>query len=581
MSLKFSAAQNIYTDDKTGLDKLLNDYYEENLELFPVTATSIGDNRYNDKWPNYISQTVINELKDFYGKYKENLSKINRNNLSENDKINYDVLEWECKLGLEGLQHKDYLMPLNPIFSQHLFVPQMASGNDVQPFGTAKDYDNWLKRLNEFLIYCDSAMANMKTGMKLGYTLPKALTELMIPQFEDFSKGPAEEHPFFAPINNFAENISENEKARVTKDYKNFIEQRVIPVYKKITDFLKNEYLQYSRETAGIYDTPLGKDYYAYTVKLNTTTELSPEEIYETGLKEVERIKSEMETAKEQTGFKGSLKDFFEHVKNNKELMPFTKPEEVLANFESIHNRMKPSLSKLFTRQPESPLEIRRMAEYLENSYPPFYVAGTMDGKRPGVFYVPIPDAKKYNTYTDEVLFLHEAVPGHHYQNAWQSQDTSLPPLRKLVWYVGMGEGWALYTESLGKELGLYTDPYQYFGMLTLEMIRAARLVLDVGLHLKGWTREQAIEYLRENTPSSEQVIVSSVERYMGNPGQSLGYKIGQLKIMELRKKAQDELKEKFNIAQFHEQVLSVGSVPLKVLENIINSWIEKEKHKK
>lgn len=567
-------------NDKSELDMLLTNYYEEYLRLYPLTATSMGDNRYNDKWPNYVSQSVINELKNYYTNFREKLSKIDRDNLIESDRINYDVLQWECDLGLEGLQFKEYMMPLNPIFSQHLFVPQMASGTDVQPFETAKDYDNWLKRLNEFLIYCDTAMANMKIGMKQGYTLPKALTELMIPQFEEFSKGRAEEHSFYAPVNNLPENIGEGEKTRLRKEYKSFIEQKVIPIYKKMTDFLKNEYMQYSRESAGISDTPLGVEYYAYTVKLNTTTDLTPDEIFEIGVKEVERITQEMEKAKNETGFKGSLKEFFEHIKNNPDLMPFTENKQVLEHFEKIQKTIKPGLTKLFTKTPEANLEIRQMASYLENSYPPFYSAGTADGKRPGVFYVPIPDPQKYNVYTDEVLFLHEAIPGHHYQNVWQMQDTSLPELRKLVWYVGMGEGWALYTESLGKELDLYKDPYQYFGMLTFDMIRAARLVLDVGLHTKGWTREQAIQYLKERTPSSDQVIVSSVERYMGNPGQALGYKIGQLVIFKLRKKAEEELKDKFDVAKFHEQVLSIGSVPLKVLENRINSWIAEEKQK-
>jgi len=564
--------------DKAALDLLLEDYYEENLKLYPLTATSIGDNRYNDSWPNYISQEVINGLREFHSKYQNRLHTINRENLSDKDKINYDVIAWECEMGLEGLKFKDYLMPINQINSQHLFIPQMANGTSTQPFVTVQDYDNWLKRFNQYLDWCDSAIVNMREGIREGIVLPKVLTEKMIPQFEDFSTGNAEEHPFYEVIKNMPAEFDEKDKQRLAKEYKQLIGMRVIPTYKRLTDFLKTEYLPACRNTAGISDTPLGKEYYAYCVKLCTTTYMTPEEIFSIGEKEVARITLEMEKIKEQTGFKGTLKEFFEYVKNKKELMPFTTREEVLANFEAIHEKIKPALTKLFTREPKHQLKIERMPEFLESTMPAYYNPGSFDGTRPGVFNVPIPDPAKYNIFSDEVLFVHEGVPGHHYQGDWQMSDTSLPKLRQLVWYVGMGEGWALYAEALGKELGLYTDPYQYLGLLSFDMLRATRLVIDVGLHVKGWTREQAMDYMRERTPLAEHWVESSVERYMGNPGQSLGYKIGQLKILELRAKSEKELGGKFNIAQFHEQVLSAGSVPLQVLENKINSWIESEK---
>lgn len=565
--------------DKAALDKLLEDYYQENLRLFPVTATMIGDNRYNDYWPNYISQEMISRLRDYHSKYKEELSRINRDNLPEKDKLNYDVIAWECEIGLEGLKFKDYLIPINQIFSQHLFIPQMANGTGAQPFASVQDHDNWLKRFGDYLDWCDTAIVNMRIGMKEGIVLPKSLIIKTIPQFEDFSKGPAEEHEFYTPVKNFPESFTQPEKERLTAAYKDIIDGRVIPLYKEMTHFLKTEYLPAGRETSGVGDTPLGKEYYAFCVKLNTTTNLTPDEIYETGLSEVDRIVREMETAKHETGFKGTLKEFFDYVRNNKELMPFTDPQQVLDRFNSIHEKMKPGLSKLFSREPYIPLKIERMPEYLEASSQAYYIAGTEDGSRPGTFYVPIPKVTEYNIYADEVLFLHECVPGHHYQADWQTRDTNLPAIRQLVWYVGMGEGWALYTESLGKELGLYTDPYQYFGMLSFEMLRATRLVLDVGLHVKGWSREKGIQYMKDLTPISEHLIESSIERYMASPGQALGYKIGQLKIMELRKKAERELGAEFNIAEFHEEVLSAGCVPLHILENKINVWMLSKKN--
>ena len=564
--------------DKAALDRLLENYYQENLKLFPLTATSIGDNRYNDYWPNYISQSVMYDLKMYHQKYKDELSKINRENLSEKDKLNYDVIEWECEMGLEGLKFKDYLMPINQINSQHLFVPQMADGSSTQPFVTVKDYENWLKRLNQYLDWCDSVIVNMKIGMAQGIILPKILAEKTIPQFEEFASGPAESHSFYKPIVNMPKDFAEADKQRLAKDYKDIIEKRLIPTYQKIVRFLKDEYVPSCRETAGVGDTPLGKEYYAYCVKLNTTTNMTPDEIFEVGQNEVERITKEMEKVKNEVGFKGSLIEFFEYVKNKKELMPFSKPEQVLENFEKLRDKITPELNKLFSREPKVKMEIKRMPVFIEDSYPAYYTPGSFDGSRPGTFYVPIPDVTKYNVSTDAVLFVHEGIPGHHYQGDWQMSDTSLPAIRQLVWYVGMGEGWALYAEALGKQLGLYKDPYQYLGLLSFDMLRATRLVVDVGLHVKGWTHDRAVKYLEERLPFSKVVLESSVERYMGNPGQALGYKIGQLKILELREIARKELGAKFNIVEFHEQVLSAGCVPLKVLENKINNWIESEK---
>lgn len=575
---KINKEKNSIGADKSALAQLLDDYYEENLKLFPVTATSIGDHRYNDQWPNYISQEVMNGLRKFHSKYKERLKEINRESLSESDKLNYDVIDWECNMGLEGLQFKDYLMPVNQIFSQHLFIPQMAEGSGAQPFQTVKDYDNWLKRLGEYLEWCDTVIANMKIGIKEGYVLPRVLAEKTYPQFEEITKGSVEDHQFYTPVKNFPKDFNDKEKKRLTSAYKKMIGERVIPTYKRVAEFMKNEYLPHCRESAGVSDIPMGKEYYAYCVKLNTTTELTPDEIYSIGEKEVARIETEMEKIKEQVGFKGTLKEFLADVKNNKELMPFKTREEVLVRFEKIRETIKPALSKLFTREPSTEMKIERMSPSFEKTSQPYYMPGSFDGTRAGVFYVPIPDPLTYNTYADEVLFVHEGIPGHHYQGDWQMHDTSLPAIRQLVWYVGMGEGWALYAEALGKELGLYKDPYQYLGMLSFDMLRATRLVIDVGLHMKGWTREQAMQYMKDRTPIDDASVISSIERYMGNPGQALGYKIGQLKILELRTKAEKELGARFNIAQFHEQVLSAGSVPLKVLENKINGWIESEK---
>ena len=337
---------------------------------------------------------------------------------------------------------------------------------------------------------------------------------------------------------------------------------------------MSTDYLAAGRASSGISDIPNGEEYYKHQIKTYTTTDMTADEIHQLGLNEVARISAEMEKVKEEVGFEGDLKSFFDFVRTNKELMPFTEPQQVLDNFNAIHERMKPQLTKLFDLKPKTPFEVRRTEAFREKSASAEYNPGSLDGTRPGIFYTPIPDATKYNTYSDESLFLHEAIPGHHYQISLTQENEEMPKFRKTLWYSGYGEGWALYTESLGKELGLYTDPYQYFGMLGAEMHRAIRLVVDTGIHSKGWSREKAIEYSLENEAESEASIISEIERYMANPGQALSYKIGQLKIRELRNRSQEALGEAFDIRKFHNQVLETGCVPLALLENKIDKWI-------
>ncbi|HEY8936496.1 MAG TPA: DUF885 domain-containing protein, partial [Cyclobacteriaceae bacterium] len=368
------------------------------------------------------------------------------------------------------------------------------------------------------------------------------------------------------------------EKERIKEAYTKAINEKIIPTYQKLHDFLKFEYIPKTRTAAGISNITGGKEYYQYLINFWTTTNLTPDEIYTIGLSEVERIKKEMEEVKTQVGFKGDLKNFFAYVNEDKKFMPYKTPEEVIAGFNAIHQKMEPQLKKLFNMVPRSKFEVRRTEAFREASASAEYNQGSPDGSRPGVFYVPILDAKKFNYTGMETLFLHEAIPGHHYQNSLQMENKELPSFRQFLWYGAYGEGWALYTESLGKELGLYTDPYQYFGHLGDEMHRAIRLVVDVGMHTKGMTREEAIKYMTDNEPISEQGAVAEIERYMAIPGQALSYKIGQLKISELRKKAEQELGEKFNIALFHDEILKYGCLPLDVLETIINRWIAEQK---
>lgn len=560
------------------LASILEDYHQQRLKLYPLEATQAGDSRYNHLFPNTLSDAFHDQVKDFFTKYKEALGKFKDDELSENDRLSKEILLWTCNNELERLQFHEELLPFNQFSGTHLGIGQLASGSGAQPFKTVADYNNWLKRLegyNEFLI---TALARMKEGVSKGYVLPKTLTEKMIPQFKEMANEDVPSHLFFMPIKKFPKDFSEADKKELANKYMALLKDKLIPAFKNIYNYLSTDYLKASLPQSGISTIPQGKEYYNFLIKSYTTTEMSTDEIHSLGLKEVARIKAEMEKVKQQVGYTGDLKSFFDYVRNKKELMPFTNPQQVIDHFNEIHNRMKPNLEKLFGKKPKTPFEVRRTEAFREATASAEYNQGSVDGTRPGIFYVPIPDVKKYNTFADEDLFLHEAIPGHHYQISLQQENKDLPEFRKTIWFNAYGEGWALYTESLGKELGLYTDPYQYFGMLSAEMHRAIRLVVDTGIHTKGWTREQAIQYSLDNEAEPQESIVAEVERYMAIPGQALSYKIGQLKIRELRTKAEKELGAKFSIKEYHDQVLDAGCLPLKVLEDKINKWIASKK---
>lgn len=549
-------------------------YYEEGLQLNPLSATMAGDNRYNDRLPNFITQEFIEEARAYFTRYKARLADYDKSKLTESERLNYEILNWECNINLEELDYPTYLLPLNQFGSLPHFMGQLAGGTSMQPFKTVEDYKNWLARLDQYIAWCDTAVVNMKRGIQEGYVLPKTLTVKVMPQVAVFAKGPVEEHLFFMPVKNLPADFSEAEKKELTDAYKKMVGEKIIPTYKKLETFLKEEYLPAGRETSGIASLPGGKEYYDLQIKNFTTTTMSADEIHQLGLNEVARLEAEMEKVKSRVGFKGTLKEFFDHVRTKKELMPFTDPQQVIDHFNAIHEKMKPHLKKLFDLVPKTDFEVRRTEAFREASASAEYNPGSLDGSRPGIFYVPIPRVEEYNIFSDEDLFLHEAIPGHHYQISLQQENEALPDFRKMLWYSAYGEGWALYTESLGEELGLYEDPYQYFGMLGAEMHRAIRLVVDTGLHSKGWTREQAIQYSLDHEAESEASIISEIERYMAIPGQALSYKVGQLKILELRARAEDKLGDKFDIREFHNRVLESGGMPLQMLEDKIDDWI-------
>jgi len=342
------------------LNKFFDEYYDGTMKLNPTVATEFGDSRFNDLFANNLTKSYIEKQRDFFTFYKEKLSEFNRDKLTESDKLNLDILKWECNIGLEGLNFKQELLPINQISSIDLYISTMAGGTYIQPFNNTKDYENWLKRLDSFVIWCDTAIANMRRGMKTGYTLPKSLVHKTITQMSSFNSGPVEDHVYYGPIKLFPAGIATEDKIRLQNEYKAMIEKKIIPIYKKLNDFLKNEYLPFCRETSGINDLPDGKKYYEYLIKYYTTTQLSADEIFDIGQREVERISQEIEKIKNQVGFQGDLKAFFNSIRTNRNLMPYSEPDQVISHFIDIHRIVESNLSKLFDLVPKTPLEVRR-----------------------------------------------------------------------------------------------------------------------------------------------------------------------------------------------------------------------------
>lgn len=574
MSILVFFSCNLNNEKSLEIAQVFENYYQESLKLYPLQATSQGDLRYNDFLPNDLSDEFRTREKEFYTFYKSQLNNFPDQTLNENDLLSKKVLLWECDLSLKRLTFNEQYTPINQMWTLQLTIGQYAAGLSAQPFKTVKDYNNWLKRIDDYLIWLETAEERMKQGIKNKIVLPKSLIKKVIPQLKTILNPDLNQNLFFSPARQFPESFSDKDKSILTEKYTEMVLNKIIPAYKKISDFMSDQYLDAGRSSSGISAFEDGLDYYNYSIKLYTTTELTADEIHNIGLKEVAKISSEMEKIKTKVGFNGDLKSFFNHVRELDELIPFNEPQEVIDNFNKIHEKMTPQVNKLFGLQPKTPFEVRRTESFREASASAEYNPGSLDGTRPGIFYVPIPNIKEYNYFSDEDLFLHEAIPGHHYQISLQQENTSLPSFRKSLWYSSYGEGWALYSESLGEELGLYDDPYQYFGMLSAEMHRAIRLVVDTGLHTKGWSREKAIQYSLDNEAESEAGITSEIERYMANPGQALSYKIGQLKIRELRSNAEQKLGDKFDIKLFHEKVLESGCIPLQLLEEKINKWV-------
>ena len=561
------------------LANLFANYWDDQARLFPLLATAQGDNRYNDRLPNDQTRAFRQQQARLYHRYLNDLLNIDRARLSAENKLSFDIFQYEMRTRLEGLHLNTWMMPFAQIYSLPTTLGQLGTGTGAQPFRTVRDYDNWLTRVSRFPVWADSAIANFRQGAKAAVVLPKMLVLKMIPQLQAQVTADIIRSPFYGPVAHMPTSFSEADHARLTAACQAAIATELVPTYRKLADFLQTEYLPLARSSTALADVPGGAEMYRYDVRLMTTTPRDPEAIYQTGLSEVKRIRTEMEAVKKLVGYRGSLSSFFNSLNNNPRFMPYKSPEEVLNAFRVIQARIAPNLGRLFGRAPKSPFEIRQTEAFRAASASAEYNRGTADGARPGIFYVPIVDATTFNVTSGmESLFLHEAIPGHHYQLSLQQENTSLPRFRRFGSYPAFSEGWALYCESLGRELGLYTNPYQRLGALGDEIHRALRLVVDVGLHLKGMSREQAIDYLMANEPIAEPAATAEVERYLAMPGQALAYKVGALKLRELRTRYEKQLGGRFSLRDFHDEILAGGSMPLAILERHLDTWAARQR---
>ena len=563
------------------IDSIAKNYYEQYLKMYPLEATMQGDNRYNDLLPVDIDEEFISGEIAFYNEVLSQMKQIEYKNLSEEKKIIYDVLDYTLKEKIERYAYHPEYIPFTQFSGLPLDFPVLGSGQGAQPFQTEKDYENWLKRMNQFPNWADTAIENFRKGMQSGVVLPKALVIKMIPQLlaDEITSSDLQKNIFYKPLTDFPESFGDNAKVRFTREYQQTINTRIIPSYKKLAEFLEKEYLPKARDTHGYNANAKGEEAYAFYVKSWTTTDLTPEQIHQIGLSEVARIEKEMQAVQKQLGIGGSLPAFLEYIKTDPKAMPYENAEEVLSAFEKIHNKIKPKLKTMFSSTPKSGFEIRQTEAFREKSASAEYRPGTPDGERPGIFYIPLPSPATFNVTSGmESLFLHEAIPGHHYQVSLQQENEKLPAFMRFSWIGAYGEGWALYTESLGPELGLYSDPYQKMGALSDEMLRAVRLVVDTGLHTGKMKREEAVNYFLSKIAYEKSAAIAEIERYMALPGQALSYKIGAMKIMELRKTLEKQMGERFSLPEFHEEVLNSGSLPLGVLERKLKQWAKAER---
>jgi uncharacterized protein (DUF885 family) len=566
----------------TALAALFKKSDEDNLRRNPINALSRGDLLYAGELGDYPSDAYYEAERQAARNELAALARIDRKALTPDEQIAYDVFKWQRELDLEGLQGAIFeatvVRPVDHFNGFHTFFAELSSGEGYAPYKTLADYESGLKRFDGYVRVSDGNVARMEQGLKAGIVQPKVVMANVVEQLNAMLADSVEGSAFYRPVTKFPAGISAADQARLKAAYAQAISAKVRPALTRMRDFIRDRYLPAARDSVGLQDMKGGPALYRYLVRSNTTTDLTPAAIHQIGLDEVRRLHREMETVKEQVGYKGTLQQFFEHIRTDPKFKPASR-EALQQGYVAIGKRLDATLPKLFSTLPKAPLEIRPVPALTEKGAARgSYQQGTPDGSRPGVFFFNAYDLPSRTTPGMETLYLHEGAPGHHFQISLAQENERLPDFMRFGGNTAYVEGWGLYAETLGRELGVYTDPYQYFGYLDSQLFRAIRLVVDTGIHSKGWTRDQTIQYILDNSSRGRSNATAETERFIAIPGQALAYKIGQLKISQLRAKAERELGPKFDIREFHAQVLMTGALPLQILEQKIDRWIAAKK---
>lgn len=561
------------------LNTLYADFWEEGLQLNPVQATFQGDHRFDDQLPDFGAADYRAQLHAYQQRWLDAARAIGEDGLQGQDLLSYRIFVSERELALEGERFPGWMLPVSQMDSLASYAVLLGSGQSAQPFKTVADYDNWLARAGRIPVLIDTEIANMRQGMTAGVVQPKVLMSKVIAQMDAVTRvDGAGQSLFWGPIKAMPAEFSAADRERLSAAYTQLIDTQLLPALRKQRDFIANEYLPACRDSVSLGALPDGAAWYAYNARQSTTTAQTPAQLHATGLAEVARIHGDIRQVMAEVGFKGTLQEFFAFMQSDKQF-EFADEAALLAHYRALEARVGAKVPELFSLTPKAAFEIRPIEAFrAESAAGGEYMTPSEDGKRPGIFYVNTFDLPTRKTWDAEDLYLHEAIPGHHFQLALQQELTGLPAFRRFGGQTAFIEGWGLYAESLGRELGVYTDPYSYFGRLQGELWRAVRLVVDTGLHDQGWSREQVLAYMKANSSVSEPDAVAEAERYIAWPGQALAYKTGELKIQQLRRQAEQELGEKFDIRAFHAEVLKDGSLPLDLLQQKLESWIASQK---
>jgi uncharacterized protein (DUF885 family) len=561
------------TEEGKRLNALADEYYDAVARFDPVSAGESGDNRFADQIGMSISPAVRARQFALYHGYQKRLHEVKRDKLAAREQTSYDILDYELAAALRFEAFPEHLLPLNQMDSLPVTLANYSSGEGAQPLATVRDHKAYLNRLAQLGPWIDQAIANMREGMKRGVVQPKAVMASALPQFKQLVAAKPEESIFYTPVKHMPASFGTADKRALAEAYRHTIDAQLNPALARLAAFIEKEYLPACRTSTGWSALPNGMDWYLARVASQTTTSLSPEQIHQTGLQEVARIQREYARIGPKMGYTGPAAGLPTWVSQQARYKPFKSEKEVIEVYRKLDAQLRAKLPQLFSLRPKTPLDLRLEPELSRATASDHYTPPAVDGSRPGVFWSVVNDPAQYGNTGMVTLFLHEGQPGHHFHIALM-QELNLPNFRKFGGNNAFTEGWALYAETLGKDMGLFDKPEDYFGHLNDEMLRAVRLVVDTGMHAKGWTREQSIKYMRETLGYPEALARSETERYMAWPAQALGYKIGALKILELRHRAEAALGPKFSLPKFHEIVLGEGTLPLSLLEAKVDRWI-------